>query len=252
MKLARMPDGSPEVFFSLQGEGRSIGRPSVFIRAALCNLHCRWCDTDYTWNWEGTSYHHDRESESGYRKYKREEQIVDRTVSELVEAALQFSCESFVFTGGEPMIQQADWMKLMEGLDVAMANRPWFEVETNGTILPSEVFLARIDQLNVSPKLTNSGMEPQMRIKGEVLELLSRSGKADFKFVVGSGEDLGEVLDLVEEFSLERDRVFLMPLAHTPEMLNLTQKKVAEWALGHRLRYSDRLHLRLYGAKRGT
>lgn len=70
MKLARLPDGSPEIFFTLQGEGRHTGLPSVFIRASLCNLHCRWCDTDYTWNWDDTSHAHDKDADPSYRKYR--------------------------------------------------------------------------------------------------------------------------------------------------------------------------------------
>ena len=77
MKLARLPDGRPEIFHTLQGEGRNTGLASVFIRSSLCNLHCRWCYTDYTWNLEGTNFAHDRDSDPSYKKYRREDQIID-------------------------------------------------------------------------------------------------------------------------------------------------------------------------------
>ena len=51
LKLSRQPSGEPEIFHSLQGEGHSIGTPTVFLRLALCNLTCVWCDTKYTWDW---------------------------------------------------------------------------------------------------------------------------------------------------------------------------------------------------------
>lgn len=229
-----------------------MGRPSVFIRAALCNLHCRWCDTDYTWNWDDTSFAHDRDVDPGYRKYKREEQILSLPVSELADVALQYPCRNYVFTGGEPLVQEKAWVELMRILDEAVPARPWFEVESNGTLLPSVDFLERVDQLNISPKLANSGMTRETRLHPEVLRVLVATGKADFKFVVGSEEDLAEICDLVEEVSMPADRVFLMPLASTVAALEETQLRVSNWALEKGFRYSDRLHLRLYGAKRGT
>jgi 7-carboxy-7-deazaguanine synthase len=252
MKLARMPDGGPELFFTLQGEGRGAGRPSIFIRASLCNLHCRWCDTDYTWNWEDTAFPHERDSDPSYHKYRRSEQILDLDIGAIAASAARFPCRSFVFTGGEPLIQEAAWVRLMAALDAAGGARAWFEVETNGTLLPGPDFLNRIDQINVSPKLANSGVPEPARRKPEVLAALASSGKADFKFVVGGEDDLAEVLALVSLSGIAADRVFLMPKALTAAELEAGQSAVAATALAHGFRYSDRLHLRLYGAKRGV
>jgi organic radical activating enzyme len=140
----------------------------------------------------------------------------------------------------------------MSTLDGNGGARPHFEIETNGTLLPGAAFLDRIDQLNVSPKLANSGVSKELRLKIEVLSSISTTGKADFKFVIGSQADLDEVLALIEAASLPRDRVFLMPKALTVAELEANQGTVAVMALAHGLRYSDRLHLRLYGAKRGV
>ena len=154
MKLARMPDGRPEIFYSLQGEGRSSGRPSVFVRASLCNLSCRWCDTDYTWNWESTEHRHDRDQEPGYAKYRMEEQIVDLPVPEVGRLVADFACRQVILTGGEPLIQQTEWIGLMDCLR-AIDPRYSFEVETNATLPPDPGFLDRIDRINASPKLAN-------------------------------------------------------------------------------------------------
>lgn len=241
MKLARMPDGNPEIFYTLQGEGRNIGRPSVFIRSSLCNLHCRWCDTDYTWNWEDTDFVHD----SG-RKYRREEQIIDFTIEEICAEVSRFPCSNFVLTGGEPLIQEKAWTELMAVLP------GHFEIETNGTLLPSEPFLGRINQLNVSPKLANSGVEASLRSKPEVLNALAATGKADFKFVVGSAEDFDEIRALCEAAEIAATQIFLMPKANSVAELEANQSFVATLAQEHGLNYSDRLHLRLFGAKRGV
>ncbi len=247
-----MPDGSPEIFFTLQGEGRGIGRPSVFIRASLCNLHCHWCDTDYTWNWEGTPYAHVRDADPSYRKHRREEQILDLDLDAILAAVSAFPCRHYVFTGGEPLVQERAWAALMAALDAASPERAHYEVETNGTLLPGSEFLARIDRLNVSPKLANSGVPEEARRKPDVLRDLAATGKADFKFVIGSREDLDEVLRLVAEAGIAPSHVFLMPKALDVAELEAAQGAVSALALAHGFHYSDRLHLRLYGAKRGV
>jgi organic radical activating enzyme len=140
----------------------------------------------------------------------------------------------------------------MEALDAAGGETAHFEIETNGTLLPGPAFLDRIDQVNVSPKLANSGVPEPARRKPEVLAALAASGKADFKFVVGDETDLAEVLELVSLSGIAADRVFLMPKALTAAELEARQAAVAATALAHGFRYSDRLHLRLYGAKRGV
>jgi len=251
MKLARLPDGTPEIFHTLQGEGRSVGAPAVFIRASLCNLHCRWCDTDYTWNWEGTSYAHERDATPGYQKFRREDQIIDLSVEAIADLAAAYGCHRYVFTGGEPLLQEKDWVLLMKLLR-DRAEQSLFEIETNGTLLPGDDFLGLISQCNVSPKLANSGVAEALRYKADVLKSLARTGLADFKFVVGSEDDLAEILQLVEVNELPTDRIFLMPQARSVAELEERQAAVAESAKQHGFHYSDRLHLRLFGARRGV
>ncbi|NLT70356.1 MAG: 7-carboxy-7-deazaguanine synthase QueE [Verrucomicrobiaceae bacterium] len=251
MKLARMPDGGPEIFFTLQGEGRNTGRPSVFVRASLCNLHCYWCDTDYTWNWEGTPFSHEKDADPAYRKYRREDQILRLDPDEIVAAVAGYPCHHYVFTGGEPLLQEKDWCALMAALSAA-APESTFEVESNGTLLPGAEFLRRIDQINLSPKLENSGVARKLRYRPAVLRALAATGKADFKFVIGDAADLTEVLALLDEVPVPPSRVFLMPQALTVAELEANQSRVAALAQEHGFRYSDRLHLRLFGAKRGV
>ncbi len=245
-KLARMPDGSPEIFFTLQGEGRHTGAPSVFIRSSLCNLHCHWCDTPYTWNWKGKNLSH----ESG-QTYERSEQIIQLSADQVAEIAGKHGCSRYVFTGGEPLLQERSWLELMAHLSESDADSH-FEIETNGTLLPCEDFLKKINQLNVSPKLANSQVTEKLRYKPEICRDLATTGKADFKFVVGNQTDLEEILAIISAADIPADRVYLMALAATPAQLDRNHAWVAEQALAHGFSYCDRLHLRLYGAKRGT
>ncbi len=251
MKLARLPDGRPEIFHTLHGEGRNTGLASVFIRSSLCNLHCRWCDTDYTWNWEGTNFAHDRDSDPSYQKYRREDQIIDLSTEEITGLVSPFSCAHFVFTGGEPLIQEKGWVDLMNALTAAKPGST-YEIETNGTLFPGHEFIDRIDQINVSPKLANSGVPEEARSKPAILSQFAEVPKADFKFVVGDEVDLEEIITLLSLVPIAANRIFLMPKANSPAELEANQTPVAAWAQSNGFRYSDRLHLRLFGAKRGV
>ncbi len=246
IKLSQMSPGHPEIFESLQGEGPFVGRPSVFVRTALCNLHCVWCDTPYTWNWEKTPFAHD----SGV-KYDRVTQVVEMTPAEILERVQAFSTTHFVLTGGEPMVQQValtGWLTLLhETLPAAKV-----DLETNGTRRPSEEFDAHVHHYVVSPKLANSGMDAATRLIPEALTFFASIDRASFKFVVATEEDLFEVLHIVKTYEIEPGRVYLMPEGTSVSAIDRHAPQVAVWSLKHGFRFSDRLHLRLYGAERGT
>src|SRR4051812_8767836 len=88
--LSRMADGSPEIFVSFQGEGVSLGRPSVFVRLAGCNLSCSWCDTRYTWDWAASS---------------RAQHVTTLSVTAVLETIRASGVPNVVITGGEPLLQ---------------------------------------------------------------------------------------------------------------------------------------------------
>ena len=251
LKLAKL-DGYAEIFHSLQGEGVNLGVPSVFIRSSLCNLHCRWCDTDYTWNWEGTPWQHDREtSESGYQKFKRKEYIVEMPIPDVVAKIDSFSCYNIILTGGEPLQQEAAWVGLMQLL-TSLNPAYRFEVETNGTLVPSEVFDDAVHQYNVSPKLSNSGNPDNLRINPDALSFFSVSPKAWYKFVIAEPTDLEEVETLISQYNLPQARVILMPEGRDETSLQHRRLWLADICRDRNYRYSDRLHIQLWGSKRGV
>ncbi len=220
MKLARF-NNQPEIFYSIQGEGKRAGAPSIFVRLALCNLQCVWCDTEYTWNWE---------------KFDKEKEVIEIAVEEAAKAIRKFSCKNIVLTGGEPMLQQKELILLMEVL------KPlgyFFEVETNGTIPPLPEFDRLIDQYSCSPKQALSDFFP-------------KSSKAVFKFVMEKPSDFSPTLSLVEKHQIAREKVYLMPEGRTSRALKEKQGWVAALCQEAGFRFSDRLHIHLFGDRRAT
>jgi organic radical activating enzyme len=249
VKLARLPDGSPEIFHTLQGEGASMGTPAIFIRSSRCNLHCVWCDTDYTWNWEGTTWPHQRDAEPGYRKYQRKEQTLVIEPEEIAQIVRALPCKRLVLTGGEPLLQQHGWIALLDLLN-SPENRYAVEVETNGTLLPLPALDRHVTQYNVSPKLGNSGNDLSLRIQPAVLRWFGASPKTWLKFVIAQREDLAEVLGLINELELPQNQIILMPEGRSPEVLNQTRLWLADTCRDLNFRFSDRLHLHLWGPAR--
>lgn len=250
LKLALL-NGEAEIFHSIQGEGVSTGCPSVFVRASLCNLHCRWCDTDYTWNWEGTPWQHENDADPSYRKFNREDYITELPVDAVVGKIVAIPCKRVILTGGEPLLQDEAWQELMTALletDVSYH----FELETNGTLVPSEKFDQLVNQYNVSPKLENSGNEQAKRRRSEALEFFACSPKAWFKFVIASETDLVEIEEIIATHSLPADRILLMPEGRDEATLRDRRLWLADLCRENNYRFSDRLHIQLWGSKRGV
>jgi 7-carboxy-7-deazaguanine synthase len=250
LRLARLR-GKPEVFHSIQGEGKSLGQPSIFLRTTLCNLHCIWCDTDYTWNWTGTRFQHVRDAEPGYRKYDKKEWIAECGIEEAAALVAAFPCRNVILTGGEPMLQQSALTALMEALRAAdPAYR--FEVETNGTLVPEPGFDAAVDQYNVSPKLENSNNPRRLREKPAAWRFFAASEKACFKFVIAAESDLQEVLELLARYEVPAEKVYLMPEGTDRRALSRRRSWLVEICKQHNFRYTDRLHVQIWGSKKGV
>ena len=249
MKLAQL-DHQPEIFFSLQGEGPYCGRPSVFVRSSLCNLSCYWCDTDYTWNWKGTSHEHQRDEDTRYQKYDKSEEIVEVDIPQVVRRVRSFDCNNLVITGGEPLLHQGDWVLLIDQLRTQQDLH--VEAETNGTIVPTEEFDSRINRYNVSPKLSSSRIELRLREQADALGFFAASPKAIFKYVIGEREELPEVIEQAKRFGIPKQRIYLMPQGTSRGEIDARLNWLAKLCLEHGFQLSDRLHVRLWGDRRGV
>jgi 7-carboxy-7-deazaguanine synthase len=250
VKLSKL-NGGPEIFHTIQGEGISTGAPAVFIRASRCNLHCHWCDTDHTWNFEGTPWAHEKDSIPGYRKHVKEEVTFEIEPVEAAERILAYNCDRTVITGGEPLLQQEDFLKIISHIRNEDPLHQ-FEVETNGTRVPTPEFAAAVNQFNISPKLGNAGMLEKTRINPAALSFFTQHSNAWFKFVVAGPVDVEEIELYIREYSLPRKRILLMPEGRTSEELDRTSEWLANICRDRNFRFCDRLHVRIWGDKRGV
>ena len=242
LTLAATTPGEPEIFASLQGEGPSAGRPSTFIRCSRCNLACVWCDTAYTWRFEGDNRPH-RDG----RTFQRKANQVTLSIAEAAARIAALPPRRLVITGGEPLLQAAALARM-----IALLPQMHIEVETNGTVAPTAELDAMVDQYNVSPKLAHSGNPAGLALIPERLAAWSAEPKAWFKFVISAPEDVEQVLALQQQHAIPSGRIYLMPEGRDSESLRTRARWLAPLCSAHGFSFTDRLHIHLYGDTRGT
>jgi 7-carboxy-7-deazaguanine synthase len=220
-----------EIFYSIQGEGMLLGVPSVFVRTSGCNLRCTWCDTPYTsWNPEGE----------------------DLAFDEIVARAKLYGAAHAVVTGGEPMIADGI-VDLTQRLDLHVT------IETAGTVYKP----VKCDLMSISPKLANStprdreggrwaAQHDRLRYQPEVLKRLMSEFAYQLKFVVTAPIDLEEIARIVEMTGADRGRVVLMAEGTDGATLAERGRWIAEISKREGFRFSPRLHVDLWGNRRGV
>jgi 7-carboxy-7-deazaguanine synthase len=231
--LSRMPGGRPEIFASIQGEGASVGLPSTFVRLGICNLRCGWCDTKYTWDWAN---------------YDRATQLLTLEPDAVAAEVRALAPRNVVVTGGEPLLQRHGLRPLLQTL---RADGYRIEFETNGTVPPGEL-AGMVDQWNVSPKLAHSGNEGLNRLRPEVLRAFAAEPNSYLKLVVQDPSNLVEIDAIVASAGMPAHRVLLMPEGRTAAELTARSAAIAEICTARGYRFSTRVHIFIWGDKRGV
>ena len=222
-----------EIFSSIQGEGIHAGKPSVFLRTALCNLKCVWCDTKYTWDWDNYDY---------------SKEVHELPIEKVIEKIKQFEPKHIVITGGEPLIQQNDIASLLSKL----GDDYFVEVETDCTIIPNSAMLEHVNHWNVSPKTSNSGNSREAREIPQCYDFFAKLENSVFKFVIENESDLVEIDELITKYSIPKNKILLMPQASTKDELNLKKEEIEKIAIAKGLLFSSRLQVERWGNQRGT
>ena len=225
---------------TMQGEGKSAGMPCSFLRLAQCNLHCVWCDTPYTWNWIGTNFAHPK-------KFVKQNEVYQMRDDEIIIKLQSIGVKTLVISGGEPLLQHKQLVSLCQKLKEFGY---WIEIETNGTIFPNQNLINFVDQINCSPKLSNSLDSRKLRIRNEILSQLAICQKVNFKFVISQPKDIIEVITLVNDFHLKEVR--LMPNSQTKEELIEKSSWVRQLCEEYDFIFCTRLSILTAGTTRGV
>jgi len=229
---------------TVQGEGKSAGKATMFIRLAMCNLQCIWCDSPHTWNFYGVGSNHPV-------KYDMLKEVAIMEQSDIYNkiSSMSNGLKMVVISGGEPLYQQNELIKLLR---IFKANNWWVEIETNGTTIPRTELLELVDQINCSPKLANSENPLSLRRQLGALIALTRSAKTNFKFVTASEDDIPEILEISDLLKTHGNpEIRLMPLSQTREEIEMREPLVKRLCEQHGFIYTTRLSILLSGTKRG-
>lgn len=224
-------------FYTLQGEGPTMGLPCVFVRLHVCNLRCTWCDAWYTWN-PNTREFWTEPSDVSF------ESCADR-IQSTWDTNNTRSTRRVIWTGGEPLIQRKQIESVARLLGPSWQN----EIETNGTLMPTEYQLSNF-QFNCSPKLKNSDNRLGSMVKPKVLSVLN-DANTTFKFVCTAESDLDEIEQNYLPH-IDFDKVIIMPQGVTDEEVNANAQMLAEYVKEKGFRMLGRLQNQIWGAKRGV
>lgn len=274
-----------ELFYSIQGEGRYMGVPSVFLRTFGCNFKC----TGFGMPRGQLSEEANNVDPAQYTKYEElplvstgcdsyaswdprfkdlspmltSDAIADRIMEILPHGKWQD--EHLVITGGEPLLGwQRAYIDLLEHPSMRKLKEITFE--TNGTQKLTDEFKTWIHRnwhhykgfntvtFSVSAKLPCSGEAWEDAIRPEIVKEYDEYGYVYLKFVVATNEDVDDALKAVKEY---RDAgfegpVYLMPVGGVENVYTLNNRRVAELAMRNGLRYSDRLQVPLFKNEWGT
>jgi organic radical activating enzyme len=277
-----------ELFYSIQGEGRYMGVPSVFLRTFGCNFKCAGFGMP-----RGESSHEATDIAAthtmieSFQKYEdlplvstgcdsyaswhpdfkelspmlTSEAIVDRIMEILPQD--HWKDEHLVITGGEPLL---GWQRAYPDLlnNPKMRDLKEITFETNGTQKLTPEFKSWLAKWNstvghevtfsVSAKLPCSGEKWEEAILPEVVCEYEEVGTAYLKFVIATEQDFADAERAVEEYRKAgfTGHVYLMPVGGVESVYALNNRKVADMAMKNGLRYSDRLQVPLFKNEWGT
>lgn len=266
-----------EDFYSIQGEGASVGVPAYFVRLTDCNLSCGFSQKmlnkirkneieaplnsqfhgdlhlagEATWSCDSVPvWIRGREVPYQY--------LIDRWKEQGIYNEVCSGLIHIIWTGGEPTLKYHQesiiaftqyWFSVEDKIIIT----PYYEVETNGTIELLPDFFDLLSQVNCSAKLSNSGMTAKKRIVPAALKSIMEHPNYWFKFVISVEEDIIEFMkDYVEEFDIPLQKVICMPGLDDVDDFHERTNFVCELAKKYKFIASQRLHISSWGQTTGV
>ena len=240
---------------TIQGEGKKVGTPSVFVRFGKCNMVCPGFEVEYETpsgikKCSCDSFH---ASDSAFRDQWHKYENANKLIEELNKFLPDYKLD-IVLTGGEPLLywKFPEFQKFMEHYINLGYN---ITIETNGSI---DIDLKEEWQkkilFSMSVKLSNSGEALNKRLKFDILtRIINFVDESYLKFVVGDEflDNANEEIDHIMQ-NIPPCEVYLMPLGDTANKIDKTSEAVINLALKKGYKYSDRLHIRVWDNKRGV
>lgn len=258
-------------FYSVQGEGFSTGVPSYFIRLANCNLTCGMSrlfanklmkektlengeifegdlvkEGKATWTCDSTSQWLFRGENKDFQY------IIDRWKEQGIYDDVKSGLIHIIWTGGEPTIKShqkainafTNYWNRYDFQNEHTGVTSFYEIETNGTIYIEDELFDNLDQINCSPKLSNSGMTEKQRIVPDSICRIMEHSNYQFKFVVSNEEDIQEMFrDFIEPFNIPLQKVCCMPGMDAQDQFHERTQWVLEMAKKYKFVGLTRLHI---------
>ena len=231
------------IFYTIEGEGEYIGQPSVFMRMSMCNLTCigfasesspNGCDSYISWSIKNKMTFNEifqLMEDNNYVEHLRNNAI-------------------WKLTGGEPLIQQKQLLKLVKAFVDRYKFLPLIDFESNATLMPDERWVTDFKAtFTTSPKLTTNGDPEEKTYKPDVLKW-HKEHNSGFKFVINKSEDIEEIWrKYVKDdhgINVPLNRVWFMPCCGSRDEHIERAPAVAEYAKALHVNFSPRLHLLLW------
>jgi organic radical activating enzyme len=276
-----------ELFYSIQGEGRYMGVPSVFLRTFGCNFKCAGFGMARgEMSYEATDIAATHSMITPFQSYDKlplvstgcdsyaswmpefkdlSPMLTSDAIAERIIEILPYNKwgdAHLVITGGEPLL---GWQRAYPDLlsHASMGKLKEITFETNGTQKLTPEFKEYLRDWNdwdrevtfsVSAKLSCSGEARHEAIKPEVVREYQEVGTTYLKFVIATEDDAEEALETLDIYRAEgfTGHCYLMPVGGVESVYTLNNRRVAEFAMKMGLRYSDRLQVPLFKNEWGT
>lgn len=231
-----------EFFYdTIQGEN-NVGWPTAFLRLQHCSLDCTYCDTSSVWRY-GNTYSFDELFELMEK--------IDESGKNLIQKFKDG--QRCVLTGGSPLKQQFQLVQFIKQFEERYHFYPYFEIENECTIMPSNNLIPFIQCWNNSPKLSSSGNLKNQRYKPEIIHNLTLLVNSWFKFVICDRSEWDEIQkDFIDTGLIPKNKIVLMPLGENRVELERNRELTVEISIENNVRYTTREHIVLWDKKTGV